>query len=143
MAVEFRDDLPKLDWKSLAGLYVVYGDTPLSHRDPGKLERAFRKSFKTCIALDGGNVIGAGRVVSDGEYYAKIHDVVVEPRYQGEGIGTAILKRLLVGLDDMFVLLTTDIGKENFYRKLGFKRHKAAMARYPKGAHVDADLLLE
>jgi GNAT superfamily N-acetyltransferase len=68
-------------------------------------------------------LIGAGRLVSDGILYAVVFDMIVTPDWQGRGIGSEILNRLLdrcnaAGIRD--VLLFAARGTEGFYRRHGF-----------------------
>jgi len=115
-------------WVSLCDLYQV---TKMGIRDPEQLKQAFTASFATAIAYSQGRIVGAGRILSDGIYYANIYDIAVTPDHQARGIGSAIVADLLTRVPNMFVLLTSTTGKEGFYKKAGFKRHKTAMALYP------------
>ena len=71
--------------------------------------------------------IAMGRLVGDGLYYL-IVDVVVRPEYQGRGIGSSIMDKLLTYVEAetpvggrSSVQLIADKGKEEFYSKKGFK----------------------
>lgn len=116
-----------VDWDALA---LVFERAPLGARDPEKLRRAFEKSHRVCFAYDGQALIGAGRVISDGEYYAAIYDVVVLPEYQGQNVGTRIMTALLEDLPPGPILLFAVPGKEAFYERFGFHRLKTGMARF-------------
>lgn len=68
-----------------------------------------------------------GRVIGDGIYFF-IMDVVVRPEYQGNGVGSAIIKMILKHIEDemsldsrVSITLLSEIGKEEFYIKQGFK----------------------
>lgn len=52
-------------------------------------------SLAGVVALDGSQVVGMGRLVGDGVKYFYVQDLAVLPAYQGAGIGTALLRRLL------------------------------------------------
>ena len=73
-------------------------------------------------AWDGERLIGFGRVLTDFVYRASIWDVVVDPAYQGQDIGTQVMQRILdhpsLKQVDLFWLCTKD--KQTFYEKLGF-----------------------
>lgn len=116
-----------IDWHELA---LVYERAPLGARDPDQLRRAYEKSYRVCFAYDGPRLVGAGRVLSDGEYYAAVYDLVVLPEYQGQGIGSRIMASLMEDLPPGPVLLFAVPGKERFYERLGFQRMKTAMARF-------------
>ena len=73
-------------------------------------------------AWDGEHLIGFGRVLTDYVYRASIWDVIVDPDYQGQDIGSQIMQRILehpsLKRVELFWLCTRD--KQSFYEKLGF-----------------------
>lgn len=60
-----------------------------------KCQAALTSSLFGVVALYGGATIGMARVVGDGEIYATVVDVVVTTQFQGQGIGRAIMNRLI------------------------------------------------
>jgi GNAT superfamily N-acetyltransferase len=71
-----------------------------------------------------------GRVVGDGAAYFYLQDVVVLPEFQRQGIGTAIVEKLLQYLGDSvapgaFVGLFAADGAAQFYESFGFVRRDA------------------
>src|SRR5688500_8472846 len=72
MTLTNKHDLGGVDWDALA---LVYERAPLGKRDPVKLRRAFEASYLTTLVLDGARIVGAGRAISDGEYYSNVYDV--------------------------------------------------------------------
>ena len=57
-----------------------------------------------------------------------ICDIVIDPAYQGRGLGTEIMNRLLTYLENqtpengrVSVQLIAEKGKETFYKKFGFQ----------------------
>jgi N-acetylglutamate synthase-like GNAT family acetyltransferase len=72
-------------------------------------------------ARDGERLIGFGRVLTDFVYRATIWDVIVDRAYQGRGVGTEIVKRILhhpqLQRVELFWLCTRRPG---FYERLGF-----------------------
>ncbi len=74
-----------------------------------------------------GQLVGMGRTVDDGLYYAWVVDLAVLPEYQGKGIGTFILKELEKDLEPFIsTMLTAVPGKGGFYEKLGWLKQSAA-----------------
>jgi len=76
------------------------------------------------VRLDG-KLIGMARVVGDGFMYFYIQDVIIDPDYQGRGIGHAIMTRVEAYLakactTGATVGLLAAKGKEPFYRRYGF-----------------------
>jgi N-acetylglutamate synthase-like GNAT family acetyltransferase len=80
-----------------------------------------RHTDLTLCAWDGDQLIGFGRVLTDFVYRATIWDVIVDRAYQGQGVGTEIVKRILnhsrLKRVELFWLCTRRPG---FYEKLGF-----------------------
>jgi ribosomal protein S18 acetylase RimI-like enzyme len=97
-----------------------------------KISRAFQNSFLVVPVWNGENLIGCGRVVSDGEMYSSIFDVVVDPAFQKQGIGKLIMENLVSKVSHTCIHLTSTFGNEEFYKKLGFKKHRTAFALYPE-----------
>jgi ribosomal protein S18 acetylase RimI-like enzyme len=73
-------------------------------------------------AWDGDTLVGFGRVLTDYVYRASIWDIIVDPAYQGQDIGTDIMHRLLHHPElkrvELFWLCTRT--QQAFYEKLGF-----------------------
>ena len=73
------------------------------------------------------NNIAMGRIIGDGLYFT-IVDVVVHPDYQGKGLGTLIIQKLMEYIGQgvpaggrVSIQLISEKGKEDFYVKQGFK----------------------
>ena len=89
---------------------------------------SIRNSLYSIAVVENNRPVGMGRLIGDGMYYL-IVDVVVDPQFQGMGIGSKIMDMLLAYVDNRTpiggrssVHLTAEQGKENFYIKKGFKR---------------------
>lgn len=126
-------EINNLDWEKLVDLY---DETDMCiglgrKRETEKIRRAFQNSYQTVTVWDSGVIIGAGRMISDGECYGWIHDIVVLPSHRKQGIGQAIMDKLMEGNEQLLVGLTSSFEAVDFYSKLGFKKHKTAMAKYP------------
>ena len=125
MDVQFSNDVEKISWEKLAQVVEL---APLGKRDSRKLELAFRNSGVRCFASAGDRLIGAGRAVSDGVWRAAIYDVVVHPEFQGKGVGTQIVRRLVQETNVEVIMLFSAPDQVAFYNKLGFRNMKTAMA---------------
>lgn len=117
-----------VDWVDLAEFYRI---APLGQKIPAKLQVCFSNSRYVCFVYDEGVLIGAGRALADGVDCSYIADVAVHPDYQGTGIGKGIVSHLMeLSARHDKIVLYADPGKEDFYRKLGFKRMTTAMALF-------------
>jgi GNAT superfamily N-acetyltransferase len=125
MDIQLSDAVDRISWQELADVIEA---APLGKRDLGKLETAFRNSEMRCFAYHDGKLIGAGRGISDGALRAAIYDMVVLPEYQGKGIGTMIMNKLLEKANAEIIILFANPGKEPFYARFGFRKMKTAMA---------------
>jgi GNAT superfamily N-acetyltransferase len=90
-------------------------------RSIGDVKEMLRHTDLTLCAWDGDRLIGFGRVLTDFTYRATIWDVIVDRPYQGQGVGTEIVRRILdhprLTQVELFWLCTRRPG---FYEKLGF-----------------------
>lgn len=89
---------------------------------------ALSNSLYTVAVFESSQAVGMGRLIGDGMYLV-IADIVVNPVYQGKGIGSKIVSMLIEyttkELPDggrTSIQLISEKGKEPFYEKLGFKR---------------------
>ena len=86
--------------------------------------------FKVSVRLDA-KVVGIARIIGDGATHGLLADVIVDPDYQGKGVGKAMIMHLMDkvqafvddGRDEFLVELLPTTGKIDFYKKCGFK-HK-------------------
>ena len=91
-------------------------------------QAALSNSLYTVAVFENSQAVGMGRLIGDGMYLV-IADIVVNPVYQGKGIGSKIVSMLIEyttkELPDggrTSIQLISEKGKEPFYEKLGFKR---------------------
>ena len=78
-----------------------------------------------------GKTIGMARYVTDGGYAGLLMDVIVHPDYQGKGYGKKLIKYLIRYLkknleadEQLMIQLLSAPGKQDFYKKFGFKANK-------------------
>ena len=120
--IEYRDILP--DKHQYARLFATTGWNDEYALDAEQLRAAIGGSWYAVSAYDGGELVGFGRLISDGVLHALVVDLIVLPERQGQGIGRAILGRLIErcearGVRD--VQLFCARGKRGFYEKMGFE----------------------
>jgi aralkylamine N-acetyltransferase len=96
-----------IDWKAVAAIFSQVG---LEDRLPEEIAQAFLRSSYVRFAFCADELVGVGRTLDDGQYYALIVDLAIVPEFQGNGIGRRILAELKNELSDyLFVTLTSKI----------------------------------
>ena len=125
MEIEIQHELPDSGWRIVAQTLKEVG---MAFYEPHVHKKAFANSHTRIFVFQNDRLIGFGRAISDGVYQAAIYDVAVIPEFQGRGIGTIIVKNILSNLPSCNFILYTMPGKEDFYRKLGFRKMKTGMA---------------
>jgi GNAT superfamily N-acetyltransferase len=119
--VEYRTEMP--DREAYATLFESAGWNDMYRCSSEELAVSLRHSWYVLTAYHKSELVGAGRLVSDGVLYAVVFDMIVAPHWQNRGVGSEILRRLLdrceaAGIRD--VLLFSAKGTEGFYRRKGF-----------------------
>lgn len=121
-----------IDWQALSHLYRI---APLGDKSADWLRTAYANSRYKCFVYDGETIVGAGRALADGVDCSYLCDIVVHPERQGSGIGRQIIERLRdLSAGHRKIILYAATGKEGFYRKLGFRRMRTAMAIFANEA---------
>jgi predicted N-acetyltransferase YhbS len=95
-----------------------------SLRNAAREEVALRNGINVTARDPSGGLVGYMRIVSDRAYIHYVVDVMVHPDRQGERIGSTMVRAALDALINegfIKVLLTAIPGKEDFYRRLGFR----------------------
>lgn len=90
---------------------------------PNRLQIALRNSSRVISAWDEDKLVGLIRGLDDGIWQATIDCLLVMPNYQGQGIASTLLNRLLMEYSDFLYVDVVPDEKENvaFYEKHGFK----------------------
>jgi ribosomal protein S18 acetylase RimI-like enzyme len=123
-------ELSNIDWDRVLLLFVKIN---WKHRLVNEIEKAFRISTHTIFIYRNDLVIGFGRVVGDGRYYAMLADIVVDPDFQKQGIGKHIVMSLNSLLNNYhFVNLSAAPGADHFYKSMGWKKQTTAFI-WPQG----------
>jgi ribosomal protein S18 acetylase RimI-like enzyme len=131
--ITYSEGIDCIDWLQLFHLYDVVGLVAGygKKQDFTKIQSAFEHSYKVVTAWNSHILVGAARMISDGICYGMIFDVGVLPEYQKLGIGKGLVTEIQKGNGHLCIHLTSTFGNEDFYKKLGFKIHKTALAKYP------------
>ncbi len=140
MSLTFHTTCDNIDWNIVPKLLEQGG---MSFVDPETHQKTFEASYAVIFVLDDNQLIGCGRALSDGLRQSAIYDVVVDPRYQGQGIGKEIVSRLMSATPDCNFILYASPGKEGFYQSLGFKKMKTGMIFFVSQERMDDENFVE
>jgi GNAT superfamily N-acetyltransferase len=104
-------------------LFLTTGWNETYQATPETLAKAVANSAFYISAYDGDELVGFGRVVTDGILHAMIYEMIIAPTHQRQGIGSVIITRLVdycleLGIADIQLFCAK--GKAGFYQKHGF-----------------------
>ena len=127
MDLRYQDNCRNIRWDEVRALLDKTGMAATNvevHRV------SFEASAEVLFVFDGDKLVGLGRAISDGVRQAALYDIAVDPVYQGVKIGREIMMRIMQKLAGCNFILYASPGKEDFYRKLGFKKMKTGMVLF-------------
>jgi len=94
--------------------------------NPKRAEKGLQNSI-CFVAYDADTAVGLARLITDGGYVSAIYDVIVNPSHQKQGIGKALMNKVLEYImsdlevdENQMICLFAAKGKEDFYKKFGF-----------------------
>ena len=120
MKINTKYDCKGINWQTISDTLKSVG---MAFYEPKIHKKAFEASHTTAFIYDSEKLIGFGRAISDGAYQAAMYDCAVIEEYQGKGIGSALLNKLIdrCRLQHLRVLwLFSAKDKSAFYKKFGF-----------------------
>jgi ribosomal protein S18 acetylase RimI-like enzyme len=119
----FEENLP--DIQKYWDLFQTTGWNSEYNFSPQDLNKAIQNSWYSISVYHGFILIGFGRIISDGIHHALIVDLIIHPDYQGKGLGSRLLEKLVQkckeqNVRDIQLFAAKD--KFEFYEKFGFER---------------------
>ena len=126
--IEYRDSLEGIQPSHLSGFFDGWPDPPT----PQTYLRLLHASDIVLLAWDGQarRVVGFITALTDGVLAAYIPLLEVLPAYQGQGIGSELVRRLLERLKDVYMIdLLCDEAVQPFYARLGLRPASGMMQR--------------
>lgn len=98
---------------------------------PDKLLQALRASHSLVTARVNGKLVGLGNAISDGYLVVYYPHMLVQPEWQGNGIG----RKMMMVLQDKYKhyhqqMLTADTNAIKFYESVGFKKAGATQSMW-------------
>ena len=115
----YQESLSGIESTSLQGFFEGWPKRP----SPSTLFRLLKGGDHVVLAVDqsSGMVVGFVTALSDGVLTAYIPLLEVLPNYQGIGIGSELMNRMLKVLEELYMVdLVCDPGLEGFYSRFGF-----------------------
>jgi ribosomal protein S18 acetylase RimI-like enzyme len=127
--IVYRDNLDGLTPRQLTGFFVGWPDPP----SPETHRRILQGSDYLVLALndENGAVVGFVTAISDGVLSAYIPLLEVLPGYQGRGIGQELGRRMLVWLEQLYMVdLLCDPELQPYYQRFGMHLAAGMMLRH-------------
>ncbi len=108
-----------------ADLHALRQAVGFMRTDIETVEKGLEGSRHSVCAFACGSLVGFARVVGDGAAAFYIQDVIVHPDWQGQGVGRAVMEKVMAYLEanarpGAVVGLMCAKGKDGFYEKFGF-----------------------
>ena len=96
-------------------------------RDEKVVKEALKNSIYCICAYEENELVGFGRIIGDKTIFLYLQDIMVNPKYQGKGIGRKIIENILQKVDNfkkinpnIKVYLCASKDRESFYEQFGF-----------------------
>jgi len=118
--ITYTDSLSSITPDKLAGFFAGWPNPPA----PETHLRILQGSAFVWLAVDeaSGRVVGFVNAISDGLHAAFIPNLEVLAEYQGRGIGTGLMQRMIATCRHLYALdLVCDAALRPFYERLGMR----------------------
>jgi GNAT superfamily N-acetyltransferase len=127
--IRYTEDVTEVGEDMLAGFFVGWPRRPSAAQHLAVL----RGSFRVVLALDNhnGRAVGFVNMIGDGVLTAFIPWLEVLPEYQGQGIGTELMRRVLDCAQLYSIDLVCDEPLLPYYARLGMTAIPGAGLRNP------------
>ncbi|WP_155591317.1 GNAT family N-acetyltransferase [Lysinibacillus cavernae] len=124
----YKNNIEEISSDMLKGFFVDWPDSPspLTHL------KMMENSSKVVIALDehANQIVGFITAISDGVLSAYIPFLEVLPAYKNKGIGKELIKRMLIELNDIYMIdLCCDDDLVPLYEKFGMIQSNGMLIR--------------
>jgi GNAT superfamily N-acetyltransferase len=94
---------------------------------PNAVQAALGHTINLTARVDG-VLVGCVRILTDGYFFGTAPEILVDPAYQGQRIGRALMERAWER-SPTGLFSGGQAGNEPFFEKLGYERSMAAYAR--------------
>ncbi|MET8334901.1 GNAT family N-acetyltransferase [Streptosporangium canum] len=119
--IRYTDTVDTIEADRLTGFFVGW-PTPAS---PEQHLAVLRGSYRAVVAIDEetDRVVGFINMISDGVLTAFVPWLEVLPEYQGQGIGSELVRRILADTEHLYsVDLLCDASLQPYYERFGMLR---------------------
>lgn len=116
--VRYIESVENIQPNQLTGFFVGWPNPP----SPEMHLKMLKRSFRVVLAIDEhtGQVVGFINAVGDGVLSCYIPLLEVLPSHQNQGIGSELVRRMLDGLKDFYMVdLICDQELQPFYERFG------------------------
>lgn len=127
MQIIIQQHCQAINWQQVADLLRFYG---LSDLDAETQRKVFERSYAVVFLLQNQQIVGVGRVLSDGICQAAIYNIALAKHLHGKQYGRLIVEKLVEQVKQCNIILYTHPQTVKFYQNLGFDLMKTGMARY-------------
>jgi GNAT superfamily N-acetyltransferase len=133
--IDYTDDMAPVREDMLDGFFVGWP----RHPSPAQHLAVLRGSYRSVVAIAAsvagdaatGRVVGFVNMISDGVLTAFVPWLEVLPAYQGQGVGTELMRRILEGTEHLYsVDLVCDADLIPYYERLGWTGWTSAIIRH-------------
>ena len=129
MVIQYTFTTHQLNPENVQKLFQLAGCESANY--PEKLHQALLNSHSVISAWDKGRLVGLANALSDGALTAYFHYVLIDPAYQGQGIGSRLMEQLLAKYENYFTkVLIAYPDSVDFYKALGFEAESDSDAMY-------------
>ena len=127
MQITYQDTADGIESDNLNGFFVGWPNPP----SPETHLRILKGSDYVVVAVSSEEkVIGFISAISDGVSCAYIPHLEVLPEWQGKGIGSELVRRMVRKLKDLYMIdLICDQEIQRFYERLGFEKAPGMIVR--------------
>ena len=133
MSITYQETTEGIGPNDLQGFFVGWPDRPT----PENHMAILMGSDLMVLALsDKSRVVGFVTAITDGVSCAYIPHLEVLPEWQGDGIGTELMRRMMRKLETIRAIdVICDEEVRGFYERLGFKAWRGMIIRKPSESH--------
>lgn len=126
--IAYKDSIKDVSREKLQGFFAGWQNP----RSPSEHLEILRGSDEVVLAVDEktADVVGFITAITDAKLAAYIPLLEVLPAYKNKGIGTQLVRQMLVKLKDYYMVdVVCDEDIQPFYERLGFVKAKAMIIR--------------